>query len=241
MKEKSASSSSTHRHRVLQALPEVVHRQRQAHRQHQEAQRVGEQVRLEPRERGRLGDAQRGAGADPDGEERRERLRDVLEGGALAGDGEIARGRRGDDGAGVVVVWCGGSAEKGEGGRMRMERRRRSRVSEQGRRKKEKGQRRGEIEARRCFSSDRLPRPVRPCAPFGMPIQSTGHVRHIEMPVPEGEQGGEKQGATLRRGGGKKCKEQKNRSSRSGRLLLDEPFSSLSSPTSLSSLFSRFR
>ena len=227
MKEKSASSSSTHRHRVLQALPEVVHRQRQAHRQHQEAQRVGEQVRLEPRERGRLGDAQRGAGADPDGEERRERLRDVLEGGALAGDGEIARGRRGDDGAGGVVVWCGGSAEKGEGGRMR--------------RKKEKGQRRGQIEARRCFSSDRLPRPVRPCAPFGMPIQSTGHVRHIEMPVPEGEQGGEKQGATLRRGGGKKCKEQKNRSSRSGRLLLDEPFSSLSSPTSLSSLFSRFR
>lgn len=81
-------------------MPEVVHRQRQAHRQHQEAERVGEQVRLEPRERGRLGDPQGGAGADPDGEERGERLGDVLERGALARDGEVARGLRGDDGAG---------------------------------------------------------------------------------------------------------------------------------------------
>ena len=125
MKEKSASSSSTHRHRVLQALPEVVHRQRQAHRQHQEAQRVGEQVRLEPRERGRLGDAQCRAGADPDGEERRERLGDVLEGGALARDGEVSRGGRGDDGAGEgrggVVGGRGRDGEE-EGGEAERER-----------------------------------------------------------------------------------------------------------------------
>ena len=92
--------SSSHRHGVLQALPEVVHCQRQAHRQHQEAERVGEQIRLEPGERCGLGDPQGGAGADPDGEERGERLSDVLERGALAGDGEVARGLRGDDGAG---------------------------------------------------------------------------------------------------------------------------------------------
>ena len=86
------ASTPTHRHGVLQALPEVIHRQRQAHREHQEAQRVSEQVGLEPSKRRGLHDSESGSGADPDGEQRGEGLGDVLERGALARDGEVAGG-----------------------------------------------------------------------------------------------------------------------------------------------------